>query len=148
MKGAEYFPSQPASLTFLGCIHEWDKDYEKANDAFDRALEVSIESDVRMMALLNKGRALCSVGEFEKSLVIYQEYLDAGGEPTASVLATMGIVCYFLGELEKSLNLFQSCLEQNQQGTFSLAGRFVAQVLYALGTNDHKALARQQVLHM
>jgi hypothetical protein len=100
------------------------------------------------MALLNRGRALCSVGEFEKSLAVFEQYLNEGGESNISVLATMGIVHYFLGDLEKSLTVFQSCLENGQQETYSMVGRFVAQVLYALGTSDHQILARQQVLQM
>ncbi|KAG0253953.1 Superkiller protein 3 [Actinomortierella ambigua] len=175
-KYLEQRPSDVAALNLMGLIRERLWQHEAAVECFSRAIaalhkqqEQQIEqadgneSTRRMMMLQhNLGRSLLSTGDFEGSIVAYEESmalataLNGGGQaPPPSVIGTCkhlgaGLAYYYAGQLERSLELFEIALGETEQVAGLESSRddvvvMLSQVLWALGGEEQRQVAKDEL---
>ncbi|ORX73718.1 hypothetical protein DL89DRAFT_2902 [Linderina pennispora] len=143
----------------LGLLLEQNAQYEDAADAYAAALaRVAETSDSKRIwiGLAHLGRALCSAGRCAEASDVY----DRAAELQASVeinsrqafYATLGhsLALFFAERLEESLGLFERALEQSEAvpALRPVVAVMLAQVLWALGSDEHRMLARQHLLEV
>ncbi|KAJ2161270.1 Superkiller protein 3 [Coemansia sp. RSA 552] len=147
----------------LGMLLEHNKEYESAAEAYAIALERAVASasggsDREWIALTCLGRAHCSAAQYDEAVATYTR-ADAlladgnlGNQLGTSQLFyyTLGfsLALFFAGQLEESLGRFEQALAQceNVPDQRPFVAVMLAQVLWALGTEEHRALARQHLV--
>ncbi|KAJ1949741.1 Superkiller protein 3 [Linderina macrospora] len=143
----------------LGLLLEQNAEYEEAADAYAAALERVAEtsnSGRAWIARVHLGRALCSAGRCDEAADVY----DRATELQVSVeidsqqafYATLGhsLALFFAERLEQSLGMFEQTLEKSEAvpALRPVVAVMLAQVLWALGSDEHRALARQHLLEV
>ncbi|KAJ2683555.1 Superkiller protein 3 [Coemansia spiralis] len=163
-----------AGAHLLGMLLEQNGEYESAAEAYLAAYAQSAAEgngtaaeSARMrqwVALAHLGRAQCGAGQFDEATESYSrasDLLSAG--VCAQLLAarsgamqlfyfTLGhsIALFFAQRLEESLGMFEQTLAQSEDvpELRPFVAVMLAQVLWALGTDEHRALARQHLLEV
>ncbi|KAJ2900873.1 Superkiller protein 3 [Coemansia aciculifera] len=161
--------STGAGTHLLGMLLEQNGEYESAAEAYLTSYTQGTSSGCadamrQWIALTHLGRAQCSAGQFGEAVESYSlaaDLLSAG--VLTQLLAvqsgalqlfyfTLGrsIALFFAQRLEESLEMFEQTLAQcdgvPEQRPYVAV--MLAQVLWALGTDEHRALARQHLLEV
>ncbi|KAJ2059674.1 Superkiller protein 3 [Coemansia sp. S146] len=163
-----------AGTHLLGMLLEQNGEYESAAEAYLTAYtqsvadgnEAATESALmrQWIALTHLGRAQCSAGQFDEATEAYSrasDLLNAG--VSTQLLAvqsgaaqlfyfTLGhsLALFFAQRLEESLGMFEQtlALSEDVPELRPYVAVMLAQVLWALGTDEHRALARQHLLEV
>ncbi|KAJ2721329.1 Superkiller protein 3 [Coemansia sp. Benny D115] len=149
----------------LGLLLEQNGEWAAAADAYREHVRKAVPGGARAwIARTHLARALCSAGEYADSVRAYAEAAETAERPDAPRLvfyATLGrsLALFFAGQLEDSLGHFEQTLalaeeaqdmtgqqQQQQQRQRGVVAVMLAQVLWALGSSEHRALARQMLL--
>ncbi|KAJ2316358.1 hypothetical protein IWW52_003688, partial [Coemansia sp. RSA 2704] len=146
--------SQGVGHHVLGMLLEQNGEYEAAADAYARALDRVSASDERLwIAWASLARAQCSAQQYSDAVSSYAraaELLDVCEPSRRQLLGfTLGhsLALFFAGELEDSLHMFERTLSQTEgEAEQPAVSLMLAQVLWALGTDEHRALARQHLV--
>ncbi|TPX67731.1 hypothetical protein SpCBS45565_g03629 [Spizellomyces sp. 'palustris'] len=157
-------PDDWGPLNLLGLVLERQGIYSKALNAFDdamRALQSSsvahLPADERMTSLRliteNRARVLCSMGHYSDSTAVYSEVLNAAVGDAYTQIGN-GLALSFEERLPASLESFEKAFQiaagaSAEDGTTTLPNDItliLSQVLYALGSEQHQELAKQQLL--
>ncbi|KAJ1929887.1 Superkiller protein 3 [Tieghemiomyces parasiticus] len=114
---------------------------------------------VRWAALTaNYARVTCAAGDYDFAVSLYSELLASLVDPAAAALVTpaytlcallgQGLAQYLAADLGASLGTFEQALAYAESDPDLLrdASILLAKVLWALGTPDHRAMAKQQLL--
>lgn len=116
--------------------------FSLAIDVFKDCLEFSNEPIINE----NLARCLCSAGEYEKSVQVYRSILENGD---AYTYIGYGLALYFFGDYADSLSTLEKAIEMSDaNGDIAILNDVylnLAQVLYALGTDEHHELCKQQL---
>ncbi|KAJ1652869.1 Superkiller protein 3 [Dispira simplex] len=160
----------PWSLTLLGLLLERHGRYTNAADVLRRALAAvralpdstksstsGDEERIRGLSqsiLAHLARVLCAAGDYQTSVEMYSTYLaevNFSGTldiPTLAVILGKGLAEYFQQDLGSSLESFELALRlaETHPTWYQETSVLLAQVLWALGTDDHRQLAKQQLL--
>ncbi|KAJ1676000.1 Superkiller protein 3 [Spiromyces aspiralis] len=159
-KYLEQFGNDAAANHLLGLLLEANGEHSLASRAFEDALEAfgsTGEVEKRYTVLYHLTRCYCASGHIDDALRIYtviDELLTGFAPPRQQqqlyVTLCRGLAYYFANELEasllefeKSLNITNSGHELERRGDVAV---LLAQVLWTLGTDEHRAMARQQLL--
>ncbi|KAJ2489025.1 Superkiller protein 3 [Coemansia sp. RSA 2050] len=163
-----------AGTHLLGMLLEQNGEYESAAEAYLAAYmqstadgnEAATESALmrQWIALAHLGRAQCGAGQFDKATETYSrasDLLNAGvcAQLLAARSGTMQLLYFTLGHsialffaqrLEESLGMFEQTLAQSEDvpELRPYVAVMLAQALWALGTDEHRALARQHLLEV
>ncbi|KAJ1987549.1 Superkiller protein 3 [Coemansia spiralis] len=154
----------------LGLLLEQSQEYENAAATYLAAYDwvASEEHDkVRLwVALTHLGRAQCSAEMYDNAVETYEKADallsdDTTGEITGAIgteakaqtlYFTLGysLALFFAGRLEESLGRFEQALVQTESipSVRPLVAVMLAQVMWALGTNEHRELGRQHLLEV
>ncbi|KAH9263511.1 hypothetical protein BASA83_013088 [Batrachochytrium salamandrivorans] len=164
LKCVERFPADPAAYNVYGLILERQHQYEGAINAFSSAVgyiqeNLNTHPDCTQQrlayALENKARCECAARLFEEANVTYTELVGLNQSENAFTFVGQGIAAYFVGNLTEGLMAFERALDfcEGPSGDESVARLLkndtmllLSQVLYALGTDEHIDLAKQQLL--
>ncbi len=99
----------------------------------------------------NLGRCLCAEGDFKESIASYQNIDE--DKRDAYTLTGLGLAFFLNQQYHESLNSFQKALAVTEGGgggkdvlLVNNVNLVLSQVLFALGSADHIALAKQQLL--
>ncbi|KAJ1835332.1 hypothetical protein LPJ63_001220 [Coemansia sp. RSA 2711] len=146
--------SQGVGHHVLGMLLEQNGEYEAAADTYARALDRVSASDERLwIAWASLARAQCSAQQYSDAVSSYAraaELLDVCEPSRRQLLGfTLGhsLALFFAGELEDSLHMFERTLSQTEgEAEQPAVSLMLAQVLWALGTDEHRALARQHLV--
>ncbi|KAJ2139109.1 Superkiller protein 3, partial [Coemansia sp. RSA 678] len=141
----------------LGMLLEHNGEYESAASAYVQALgmpRVSGEHKWTMWSAL--GRAQCSSDQIAESVVSYTraaEIMDAEDSDQLTQGQKLGylvghsLALFFANQLEASLHMFERAETHATSASEKLAiSTLLSQVLWALGTNEHKQLACQHLI--
>jgi tetratricopeptide (TPR) repeat protein len=141
-------------LNLLGLYYERQHKYSSAIVYLRRALDLfaNSENDARRVKVIeNLARCLCSDGQFEESSQLYAHLVGSTGDAYCCIGA--GTSLYFSGRLEDSLVSFQKALDISLSDSANIdvllqndVSLLLSQVLYALGSETHLGLAKQQLL--
>ncbi|KAJ2553131.1 Superkiller protein 3 [Coemansia sp. RSA 1933] len=157
----------------LGLLLEQNQEYDNAVAAYEAAYKrvavasSDMHSKARVwIALTHLGRAQCSAGRYSEAVETYEkaDVLLRGDEANDVVRGlgadaelklfyyTLGLslALFFADRLEESLGRFEQALAQ-AEGIASvrpLVAVMLAQVLWALGTDEHRAIGRQHLLEV
>ncbi|ORY41579.1 TPR-like protein [Rhizoclosmatium globosum] len=154
LKFCEICVNDASGFTLLGLLREQQGVWEEAVKVFGRAVEILRESNTGLgEALKNYARSLCSAGLYGDSIAVYDEVF-AAEDASDDVLARVGfgVALFFEGRLEDSLTCFQDGLNMLAAAkdadvlVQNKVGLLLSQVLYALGTDVHVGLARDQLM--
>ncbi|KND01469.1 SKI complex subunit tetratricopeptide repeat protein SKI3 [Spizellomyces punctatus DAOM BR117] len=164
LKITQQRPDDWGPLNLLGLVLERQGIYSKALDAFDdamRALQSSniarLPADERKTSLRliteNRARVLCSMGRFSDSTAAYSEVLNTAVGDVYTQIGN-GLALSFEERLPASLESFEKAFQiaadaTGEDGTTTLPNDvtlILSQVLYALGSEQHQELAKQQLL--
>ncbi|KAJ2584700.1 Superkiller protein 3 [Coemansia sp. RSA 1836] len=159
-----------AGTHLLGMLLEQNGEYESAAEAYLTSYTQSIasggntETMRQWIALTHLGRAQCGAGQFSEATEAYSlaaELLSAGVRTQLLAVQsgaeqlfyyTLGhsIALFFAHRLEESLGMFEQTLAQSEDAPElrPYVAVMLAQVLWALGTDEHRALARQHLLEV
>ncbi|KAJ2081090.1 Superkiller protein 3 [Coemansia sp. RSA 988] len=142
-----------AAHHLLGMLLELNGEYDAAAIAYSAAwTRVERGGSREWTALVSLGRAQCSAALYEDSVKTYaqaEELQPADAETAQRLFAAMGcgLALFFAGCLEESLQRFELALALSDAGDQrAFVAVVVAQVLWALGADEHRALARQHLL--
>ncbi|KAJ3028113.1 UNVERIFIED_CONTAM: Tetratricopeptide repeat protein 37 [Siphonaria sp. JEL0065] len=158
IKFCEVCVNDVAGFTLLGLLREKQGGFEEAVKAFGKALEICRALPAGMKAgeslsecLVNYARALCSAGLYSDAVQVYDEFFqNTDGDVLARV--GFGLALFFEVRLEESLASFQEALNMLARMEFpnvllqNKVGVLLSQVLYALGSEVHLALAKDQLM--
>ncbi|KAJ2760461.1 Superkiller protein 3, partial [Coemansia sp. BCRC 34490] len=156
----------------LGLLLEQNQEYDNAVAAYETAYKRVVSSDMHdkktrlWIALTHLGRAQCSAERFIDAVDTYTR-ADAlmGGDDADILQSALGPECgkqmfyfalgfslalFFAERLEDSLRRFEQALAQSENvpSVRPLVAVMLSQVLWALGTDEHRALARQYLLEV
>ncbi|KAJ2999956.1 Superkiller protein 3 [Globomyces sp. JEL0801] len=141
LKLSEKKHMDPAAYNLYGIFLEQLGQTDLAINAFQNALEYLDSSKIieREAVSENLARCYCSSLLFGKAIEVYQEVIG------------YGLALYFDNQFAESLMAFQSALEKSQEksGNSQLINDttlYLSQVLFALGTEDHVNLSKDQLL--
>ncbi|KAJ2358612.1 Superkiller protein 3 [Coemansia erecta] len=147
---------QGAGNLLLGMLLEHNGEYENAASAYGQALgKVPAGAEHEWAVWSSLARAQCSSGQYPESMDSYSraaELLEQPGwEPTSGqrlgFLLGHSLALFFGGELEASLHMFERTLERAETASEqAVVAVMLAQVLWALGTDEHRQLARQHLV--
>lgn len=151
--------SLSSSLNLLGLLLEKQGMFEDAARSLFRAnfiiSEARKRTSLERTAVIeykikeNLARVLCSSGQFADSVALYNEL---EGNLTRGVGEIgFGLALFFSGKLPESFSLLEKGLIScSEPGCFQAAQDevmvMVAQILYALGTDQHISLSKRQLL--
>ncbi|KAJ3035493.1 Tetratricopeptide repeat protein 37 [Rhizophlyctis rosea] len=157
LKFVERRRDDPAALNLLGLVLERQGQFPRAVEAFDgamaaltRSTKVNHEQVSQLRKVLeNRARALCAAGQYTESAATYARMAELGGSDALALVGS-GIALYFDGRLQESLLSFEGALQAvgGQAGQSYLQQDvmlLLSQVLYALGSDQHVDLAKQQL---
>ncbi|KAJ1959302.1 Superkiller protein 3, partial [Dipsacomyces acuminosporus] len=160
-----------AGSHLLGLLLEQNGEFESAAEAYAAAYERLTSSGGSVsgaggglsgwVALAHLGRAQCSAGQYVEAVatydkadaVLHRDGIEPGCIDDEQVLYfTLGhsLALFFAERLSESLDKFEEALTQSaavpQLRPFIAV--MLAQVLWALGTEEHRGLARQHLLEV
>ncbi|KAJ3242289.1 Superkiller protein 3 [Chytriomyces hyalinus] len=147
LKFCEIWGNDAKGFNLLGLLRERQGLYDEAASAFKKAVDLDNSDDY----LANYARCLCSAGAYNDAIDAYN-LLFSQNEGDVLSRVGFGLALFFERRLEESLGAFQSALDllgQNGDSQILLqnkVGLLLSQVLYALGTDAHISLARDQLL--
>ncbi|KAI8902630.1 hypothetical protein BC833DRAFT_572726 [Globomyces pollinis-pini] len=151
LKLSEKKHMDPAAYNLYGIFLEQLGQTDLAINAFQNALEYLDSSKIieREAVSENLARCYCSSLLFGKAIEVYQEVVNSGGDSYTYI--GYGLALYFDNQFAESLMAFQSALEKSQEksGNSQLINDttlYLSQVLFALGTEDHVNLSKDQLL--
>ncbi|KAJ1856040.1 Superkiller protein 3 [Coemansia sp. RSA 1822] len=140
----------------LGMLLEHNGEYESAAWAYEQALskpQISVEHEWTMWSAL--GRAQCSSEQYVESVTSYARAAELSGigsdhltlGQTFGFLLGHSLALFFANQLEDSLHMFEEAEKHATLVGEKLAiSELLAQVLWALGTDEHKQMARQHLV--
>ncbi|KAJ1648364.1 Superkiller protein 3 [Coemansia asiatica] len=136
----------------LGLLLEQNAEWEAAADAYACHVAKTSSDQRKWVALVHLARAQCGAGQFAQSTETYAlvRHLKQPNDPLRIFFCTLGhsLALFFAQRLEESLAHFEIALEQAEAAPRQRA--FVAvmlgQVLWALGSAEHRRLARQHLI--
>ncbi|KAJ2092060.1 Superkiller protein 3 [Coemansia sp. RSA 986] len=155
----------------LGLLLEQNQEYENAVAAYEAAYKRVISSGMHdkariWIALTHLGRAQCSAERYSDAVETYEQ-ADAllSGEDTGDMQSSLGpevkkqvfyftlgysLSLFFADRLEESLDRFEQALVQSESipSVRPPVAVMLAQVLWALGTDEHRAIGRQHLLEV
>lgn len=148
-KIVEQYPNDAAFWNLLGLLSEQQGLLSQAANSFSRSLRVlqqtaAAGSDlVKVRAVkANFGRVLCAQGLFKESIA---SLIDLEGLDVDTRLV-LGIAYFFDRQLDKSMKEFETAFSSaTDSGLRTEAVVLICQILWALGTPQHRALARQEL---
>lgn len=163
LKFTQQRPNDWAAHNLLGLVLERQKQYSMAVQSFDRAL-TALQSgqisqhhpDVEWNVKENRARCLSSSGRFSEATEAYDELgkMAKKGDPYTHISKAFALC--FNSQLQGSLSAFEQALQSaagdsTADETFKLTLQndvtlMLSQVLYALGSEQHRELAKQQLL--
>ncbi|KAJ3131121.1 Tetratricopeptide repeat protein 37 [Physocladia obscura] len=159
LKFCEIRSDDIAGFTLLGSLRELQGRFEDACAAFEKALNISknqnvAAEEIEITCLINYARALCSSQNYIASVVVYGELFEKSSQSSVLVHVGFGLALFFSDRLEDSLNSFQNALDMlsslgQTDGDLMLQNKvrlMLSQVLYALGTDVHLELAKNQLM--
>ncbi|KAI8921089.1 hypothetical protein DFJ77DRAFT_545666 [Powellomyces hirtus] len=156
-------PLDWAALNLLGLCLEREKQYGRAAESFTKALRaldlttVPAEGKASHCHNIteNLARVLCSAGHYAQATECYGLLASLGAGDTYTHLSN-GLALSFEGRLQEGLAVFEKALETAASAPASEDATKVAllndvtftlaQVLYALASEQHQDLAKQQLL--
>ncbi|RKP07497.1 hypothetical protein THASP1DRAFT_30681 [Thamnocephalis sphaerospora] len=156
-KYLERQPDDTAAWNLYTLLLEWADLRLRALSANDAALASSEAhaASVQQVLTENRGRLLCSLHDFSAAVDTFSR-TDASGlaaetatadGSTAISYVVRGIAHFFNHQLDESLGMFEQALaaaaDDERQRSRVVLG--LSQVLWALGTPDHRELAKQQL---
>ncbi|KAJ3404912.1 Superkiller protein 3 [Chytriomyces hyalinus] len=147
LKFCEIWDNDAKGWNLLGLLRERQGMYDEAASAFKKAVELDDSADY----LVNYARCLCSAGAYNDAIDTYN-LLFSQSEGDVLSRVGFGLALFFERRLEESLGAFQSALDllgelgDSQILLQNKVGLMLSQVLYALGTDAHISLARDQLL--
>ncbi|KAJ3242718.1 Superkiller protein 3 [Chytriomyces hyalinus] len=147
LKFCEIWDNDAKGWNLLGLLRERQGMYDEAANAFKKAVDLDDSADY----LVNYARCLCSAGAYNDAIDTYN-LLFSQSEGDVLSRVGFGLALFFERRLEESLGAFQSALDLlGQLGDSQIllqnkVGLMLSQVLYALGTDAHISLARDQLL--
>ena len=135
-------------INLYGLILEKQKRTKLAIDMFRLALLDTKDSSQQSAIEENLARCLCAEGLFEESAIIFTKTVENGGD--AYCAAGLGLALFLGHKPQESLLAFQKALELSQKDSKDIqlvndVNLVLSQVLFAIGTSDHIALAKQQL---
>jgi superkiller protein 3 len=149
-KHLERQPKDTTAWNLYSLLLEWCELHDRALQANDAALAgQDASTSVMQQALLeNRGRLLCASHAFADAVGVLEQ-LDLSSH-TAIGFVVRGIAYFFNRQLETSLEMFEHALAAagEHEREHARVVLCVAQVLWALGTAEHRALAKQQLFSM
>lgn len=146
----------PQLLNLYGLVLEQQHRVKLAIDMFIEALSLlSDDEDASSTALKNAihenlGRCLCTEGKFQESISSFQNIGEDGRD--AYTLTGLGLAYFMNHDHLESLNTFQKALAVSEGAggkdvlLVNNVNLVLSQVLFALGSDEHIALAKQQLL--
>ncbi|KAJ2745035.1 Superkiller protein 3 [Coemansia sp. BCRC 34301] len=158
-----------AGTHLLGMLLEQNCEYESAAEAYLTSYTQSVASGStsamrQWIALAHLARAQCGAHQFSKAIEAYSlaaDLLSAGVHTQLLAVQsgavqlfyfTLGhsIALFFAQRLEESLGMFEQALAQSEDvpELRPYVAVMLAQVLWALSTDEHRALARQHLLEV
>ncbi|KAJ2851005.1 Superkiller protein 3 [Coemansia brasiliensis] len=141
----------------LGMLLEQNSEYECAVEAYSQALmHVSANDERRWTMLTSLARAQCSAEEFAAAVDTYAQAAalledNQWDIPTTQwfgFLLGRSLSLFFAQQLEESLGMFEQvlALTESMPEQRPSVGVMLAQVLWALGSDEHRQLARQHLV--
>lgn len=138
-KLTELEPRDPGAFNLFGMVLEKLGLFERACQAYEQALLLSPIDGIRA----NYARAMISAGRYQEAHYHFEQI----SLKDVYNLVGDGIAQFFNGDLVASLTCFQKALSIAQDlSEKSQTSVHLAQVLFALGTEQHRDLAIQQLL--
>ncbi|KAJ2706466.1 Superkiller protein 3 [Coemansia sp. IMI 203386] len=138
----------------LGLLLEQNSEWEAAAEAYACHSAKASSSLRQWVALAHLARAQCGAGQFEQSVESYDllQRLEQPDDPLRIFFCTLGhsLALFFAQRLEESLAHFELALEQAEAAPRQRAfvAVMLAQVLWALGSDEHRQLARQHLIEV
>ncbi|KAJ1826424.1 Superkiller protein 3 [Coemansia sp. RSA 2599] len=136
----------------LGLLLEQNAEWEAAAEAYASHSTKAPPGLRRWVALAHLARAQCAAGQFEQSVESYAllAQLEQPDDRLRVFFCTLGhsLALFFAQRLEESLARFELALEQAEAAPRQRAfvAVMLAQVLWALGSDEHRQLARQHLI--
>ncbi|KAJ3315870.1 Superkiller protein 3 [Boothiomyces sp. JEL0838] len=140
----------PTMLNLYGLMLEQLGQPEQAVEIFRNALPgLEDNASARYMCLENLARNLCSLSKYEESVELFRAVVASSYSDAYSFVG-YGIALFFNQLYSESMSAFQSALDlcdaNSNSRLFIDISLYLTQVLFAIGTGDHVALAKQQLL--
>ncbi|KAJ3268370.1 Superkiller protein 3 [Terramyces sp. JEL0728] len=140
---------EPTLYNLYGLLLEQLGQTEQAVEAFRKALAILDVNDPNYhLCLENLARNTCALSNFEESAQLFENVVSNSGDAHSHV--GYGIALFFNGKYSESMSAFQSALDlcetSNDPKLFVDISLYLSQVLFAIGSKDHIALAKQQLL--
>ncbi|KAK6098097.1 Superkiller protein 3 [Batrachochytrium dendrobatidis] len=163
LKCVERFPEEPAAYNLYGLILERQHQHENSTSAFSEAIRLLSKSKhadqnhiQKLLALVleNKARCESAAGRFHDANTTYKELANLDQPASVFTFVGQGFAAYFVQDLKTSLMSFEKALElcDSNSSDDATANRLkndtillLSQVLYALDTDEHIELAKQQL---
>ncbi|KAJ3317460.1 Tetratricopeptide repeat protein 37 [Boothiomyces sp. JEL0866] len=150
LKCVEKRYQDPTMLNLYGLLLEKLGQTEQAVEAFRSAINLMDENDSsRYLCMENLARNLCASSNFEESVQIFKSVVAAPHRDAYSFVG-YGISLFFNENYAESMSAFQSALDlcdgNSDTSLFIDISLYLTQVLFAIGSDDHIALAKQQLL--
>ncbi|OZJ05539.1 hypothetical protein BZG36_01672 [Bifiguratus adelaidae] len=160
-KYTEQRPEDVEGINLYGLLLERIDQSEQAAAMFKRAREADASaSAVRQYTFVfNLARAQCAASQFEEAIetygqvmAIHQRLSDADSLPIPIVYAYLGAgtAYYFCDQLQEALEMFEMALQETEADESALRPQVIlllTQILTALGSEEHLALARDHLLN-
>lgn len=149
---------QGAGQHLLGLLLEQSGEYESAAEAYHAAygqLTDNCDWKRQWVALTHLGRSQCSAKQYMAAVETYQqaaELVDSVDDSRQLFFFTLGfsMALFFADQLEDSLGKFEETLERSASvpELRPVVAVALAQVLWALGSDEHRSLAQQHLLEV
>ncbi|KAJ2500968.1 Superkiller protein 3 [Coemansia sp. RSA 1972] len=140
----------------LGMLLEHNGEYESAASAYEQALNMPCVDEHKWTMWSALGRAQCSSDQYAESVASYAkaaEIMDPEDSDQLTQGQTFGfllghsLALFFANQLEDSLHMFEEAEKHATSVSEKLAvAELLSQVLWALGTDEHKQMARQHLI--
>ncbi|KAJ3339919.1 Superkiller protein 3 [Entophlyctis luteolus] len=148
-----------AALTLQGLLYELQGRFDLAVEAFSRGLSAARQQQhpKEKDCLANYARGLLAAGFYSEAVGSFSELFEESNDPLKiNVLDKVGhgVALFFCSRLEESLTSFQDALDalaltEDPKCLVSLQNKvsiMLSAVLYALGTDVHVDLAKEQLM--
>lgn len=151
LKCAEHNEKDLAALNLLGLVSELQGLYQQAANSFSKAINLLEQTSNRKSlerVKINYARVLCAQSQFEDSIKCYNQIR----EQTIDCKLGLGISLFFGNQLEQSMKEFESAISLSSSANYlhykNDAILLICQVLYALGTVEHRQLAKEELFKL
>lgn len=142
------------ALNLVGLLQERQGVFEAASISFARCvtiLESTVPGDEIVLRVKeNLARVLCSMGSYAESIEYYEQVYTAGSVSAGLGQVGVGIAFFFAGAVSDGFKWFEqglkSVTDAGEDASVDRVMIMIAQVLYALGSEQHRALAKQQFM--